>query len=68
MAASPEHVEVHMRDSDASYCGTCFVGVNIDTGAVSDTDVMMDCLRDGFDEVLAVGGGTGHAVSPTRTS
>lgn len=46
-----------------SYCDTCCVGVNIDTGAVPDTDVMMDCLRSGFDEVLAVGGGTGHAVS-----
>ncbi len=48
-----------------SYCGTCYVAVNVDTGAVPDPDVMMDCLREGFDEVLAVGGGTEHAVSPT---
>ena len=48
-----------------SYCGTCFVGINIDTGAVPDPDVLMDCMRNGFDEVLAVGGGAGHAVSPT---
>ncbi|MGZ6639752.1 MAG: WS/DGAT domain-containing protein, partial [Solirubrobacteraceae bacterium] len=48
-----------------SYCGTCCVGVNVDTGAVPDADVMMDCLQHGFDEVLAVGGGTAHAVSPT---
>ena len=47
-----------------SYCGTCCVGVNVDTGAVPDADVMMDCLKHGFDEVLAVGGGTAHAVSP----
>ena len=47
-----------------SYCGTCCVGVNIDTGAVPDPDVLMDCLRDGFDEVLAVRGGTGRAVLP----
>jgi hypothetical protein len=40
------------------------VGINIDTGAVPDPDVLMDCLQNGFDEVLAVGGGTGHAVSP----
>jgi WS/DGAT C-terminal domain len=33
-----------------SYNGTCCVGVNIDTGAVPDPDVMMDCLRDGFDD------------------
>jgi diacylglycerol O-acyltransferase len=38
-----------------SYCGRCCVGVNVDTGAVPDPDVMMDCLRHGFDEVLAVG-------------
>jgi hypothetical protein len=48
-----------------SYCGTCRVGVNVDTGAVPDADVMMDCLKHGFDEVLAVGGGTAHAISPT---
>ena len=45
-----------------SYCGTCYVGVNIDTGAVPDHDVLMDCLRDGFDEVLAVGGGAECSV------
>jgi diacylglycerol O-acyltransferase / wax synthase len=39
-----------------SYCGTCCVGVNVDTGAVPDPDVLMDCLKNGFDEVLAVGG------------
>ena len=38
-----------------SYCGTCFVGVNMDTGAIPDPDVFMDALRAGFDEVLAVG-------------
>jgi diacylglycerol O-acyltransferase len=47
-----------------SYCDTCFVGVNIDTGAVPDPNVLMDCLRNGFDEVLAVAGGTGRAVLP----
>jgi len=28
----------------------------------------MDCLRNGFDEVLAVGGGTGRAVLPVGAS
>ena len=51
-----------------SYCGTCYVGINIDTGAVPDTDVLMDCLRDGFDEVLASAGGTAHAVLPSRAT
>jgi hypothetical protein len=32
---------------------------------VPDVDVLMDCLREGFDEVVAVAGGTGHAVLPT---
>jgi diacylglycerol O-acyltransferase len=51
-----------------SYCGTCCVGINIDTGAVPDPDVLMDCLQDGFSEVLAVGGGTGRAVLPVTAS
>ncbi len=37
-----------------TYCGTCHVGVNVDTGAVPDPKLMLDCLREGFDEVLAV--------------
>jgi diacylglycerol O-acyltransferase len=51
-----------------SYCGTCFVGINIDAGAVPDPGVLMECMRDGFDEVLAVGGQTGHVVLPTEAS
>ena len=49
-----------------SYRGTCHVGLTIDTGAVPDPDVLMDCMRDGFDEVLAVAGGDGHVVLPSR--
>ena len=49
-----------------SYCGTCHVGVNIDSGAIPDPDVLMDCMREGFDEVLAVGGSSGHVVLPNR--
>ncbi len=49
-----------------SYDDTCYVGVNIDTGAVPDPDVLMDCLRKGFNEVLAVGGGKGHSVLPAK--
>jgi diacylglycerol O-acyltransferase / wax synthase len=49
-----------------SYCGTCFVGVNIDSGAIPDPDVLMDCMREGFEEVLAVGGSSGHVVLPNR--
>lgn len=39
-----------------SYCGTCNLGVNTDTGAVPDPEVLMACLGEGFDEVLALGG------------
>jgi diacylglycerol O-acyltransferase len=34
-----------------SYDGTCYVGVNVDTGAVPDPTAMLACLRDGFEEV-----------------
>jgi diacylglycerol O-acyltransferase / wax synthase len=59
-----------------SYCSTCNLGVNCDTGAVPDPDLLLECLREGFDEVLATGApeagaepevDAGHrvAVSPT---
>ena len=37
-----------------SYDGTCCIGVNIDTAAVTDPALFMRCLREGFDEVLAL--------------
>jgi diacylglycerol O-acyltransferase / wax synthase len=49
-----------------SYCGICYIGVNIDTGAIPDPDVLMDCMADGFDEVLAVAGGSGRVAAPAR--
>jgi diacylglycerol O-acyltransferase len=51
-----------------SYCGTCFVGINVDLGAVPDPDLLLECLREGFDEILAVAGKNGHVVLPTRAS
>ncbi len=44
-----------------SYCGTCYLGVNVDTAAVPDAEVLMECLRMGFDEVLGVGGADARA-------
>jgi hypothetical protein len=38
-----------------SHTETCCIGVVIDTTAVPDADVLMECLRAGFDEVLALG-------------
>lgn len=48
-----------------SYRRRCLIGVTVDTLAVPDPDVLMDCLRLGFDEVLAVGGGSGRAKLPS---
>jgi len=39
-----------------TYQRTCCVGCTIDTAAVPDPDKLTACLRDGFDEVLALGG------------
>ncbi len=38
-----------------SYVDTCYVGVNIDTGAITDGPAMVECLREGFDEVVRIG-------------
>jgi diacylglycerol O-acyltransferase len=37
-----------------SYRGTCNIGINTDSGAVPDPKVFAHCLREGFDEVLAL--------------
>lgn len=37
-----------------SYCGTASLGINIDPAAVSDPEVLLDCLTAGFEEALAV--------------
>jgi diacylglycerol O-acyltransferase len=47
-----------------SYRRTCCIGCTIDTTAVPDPEVMMDCLRHGFDEVLDLGGGHRPAAIP----
>jgi diacylglycerol O-acyltransferase len=39
-----------------TYADTCYLGMNIDTGAIPDHDVFRDCLIQGFDEVLALAG------------
>ncbi|HXX91617.1 MAG TPA: wax ester/triacylglycerol synthase domain-containing protein [Acidimicrobiales bacterium] len=37
-----------------TYDGTCCVGVTMDRDAVDDPGLMVDCLRQGFDEVLSL--------------
>ena len=38
-----------------SHVGLCCLGINADTSAVPDPEVLTACLREGFDEVLSVG-------------
>jgi hypothetical protein len=40
-----------------SYAGVCNIGVVMDADAITDPDVFMSCLRQGFAEVLIVGEG-----------
>jgi WS/DGAT/MGAT family acyltransferase len=35
-----------------SYVDTCTFGINVDTGAIPDFDLFLECLAAGFDEVL----------------
>ena len=37
-----------------SYSAICHIGINTDAGAIPDPDVFVRCLREGFDEVLAL--------------
>jgi WS/DGAT/MGAT family acyltransferase len=37
-----------------SHCETCCIGIVIDTTAVPDPDVLVECLRAGFDEMLSL--------------
>lgn len=45
-----------------SYDGTCYLGINTDAGAVPDPERFVECLREGFDEVLGVADGTASEV------
>jgi diacylglycerol O-acyltransferase len=49
-----------------SYNGTCCIGITIDTAAVAHPEVMAECLREGFEEVLALGGTHEPAHMPLR--
>jgi diacylglycerol O-acyltransferase len=37
-----------------SHCDTCCIGLVTDTTAVPDTDVLVECIREGFDELLSL--------------
>lgn len=46
-----------------SYAGTCHIGVNIDTAAAPDPDVLLDCLRESLEEITGV---SAAAPAPAR--
>ncbi len=54
---------VAMMVTMVSLAGRCFVGVNYDTAAVTEPELLADCLQRGFDEVIAVG-----AAAPADTA
>jgi len=47
-----------------SYAGTCSIGINTDPAAVTEPDLLLTCLADGFDEILALGGSHDAPVRP----
>ena len=49
-----------------SYNGRCHVGVSMDTAAIADPDVFVDCLREGFEEVLGMAGAHDPVDAPFR--
>jgi hypothetical protein len=48
-----------------SHAGTCCIGANVDRAAVTDTALFAACLRQGFDEVLALIPGQTNPIKET---
>ena len=42
-----------------SHTGVCCIGLNCDGSVISEPQALRDCMREGLDEVLAVGDGSG---------
>jgi len=49
-----------------SYDGTCSIGITMDTAAIADDELLVECLREGFEEVLALGGAHEPVRLPLR--
>lgn len=49
-----------------SYDKACCVGITIDTAAVPDPELLVECLREGFEEVLHLGGDHARVRLPLR--
>ena len=46
-----------------SHCGTCDIGINIDTAAVPDPELLLECLRESFAEITALDA-AGRSLAP----
>jgi diacylglycerol O-acyltransferase len=66
--AFPPTVGTALNFALLSYDGTCCVGVVVDSDAVADPDVLIDCAREGFEEVLALGGPHEPVTLPLRAT
>jgi WS/DGAT/MGAT family acyltransferase len=49
-----------------SYNGTCCVGFTLDAAAVPDGDVLIECMCQGFEEVLGLAGDHGRVERPLQ--
>ncbi len=49
-----------------SYDGTCCIGISVDTAAIADPQMLVECVRKGFEEVLDLGGAHEPARQPLR--
>ena len=49
-----------------SYDGICCVGINVDSEAVPDPHVLIECVREGFEEVLSLAGAHEPVELPLR--
>jgi hypothetical protein len=51
-----------------SYDGVCAIGISVDEAAVSDPSLLTECLREGFEDVLALGGGHEPVALPLEAT
>ena len=49
-----------------SYDGSCCIGISMDTSAIAEPEALVECVRKGFEEVLALGGPHEPARLPLR--
>jgi diacylglycerol O-acyltransferase len=51
-----------------SYNGVCGIGISVDSAAVSDPALLTECLREGFEDVLALGGAHEPVARPLQAT